>query len=138
MNTIDPKPGRLKALMKTTDPDAPIVMINLLKFRKQAQYPEDSGHAPCTGEQAYERYTQVAFAKIKEAGGRVSFMSTCIGSLIGPEEESWDKAILVQYPSFNTFIAMIMAEQYQAASIHRTASMENARLIMSQELEPVP
>ncbi|MGH1373482.1 MAG: DUF1330 domain-containing protein [Cellvibrionaceae bacterium] len=133
MSTIDPKPGRIKELMKTADPDAPIVMINLLKFRQQANYPEGSSHSDCSGAQAYQRYSDVAFTKIREAGGSVSFMSTCLGTLIGPDEEVWDKAILVKYPSFKAFIAMIMAEEYQAASVHRTASMENARLIMSEE-----
>ncbi len=135
MRTIDPKPGAIKELMQSVNPEAPIVMINLLKFNAQAQYPTDSDHDSCTGAEAYARYSAVAFERIKQAGGSVSFMSTCMGTLIGPDDETWDKAILVKYPSFKAFIGMIMAEEYQAASVHRTASMENARLIMSEELE---
>lgn len=135
MRTIDPKPGAIKELMQSVNPEAPIVMINLLKFNEQAQYPTGSDFESCTGAEAYERYSEVAFEKIKQAGGSVSFMSTCIGTLIGPEDETWDRAILVKYPSFKAFIAMIMADEYQAASVHRTASMENARLIISEELE---
>lgn len=134
MKTVDPIPGRIKELMQTTNPDSPIVMINLLKFRDEAQYPENSGHSPCSGEEAYNRYSEVAFEKIKQAGGSVSFMSACVGSLIGPEDETWDKSVLVKYPSFKAFIGMIMAEEYRAASVHRTAAMDNARLIMSEEL----
>ncbi len=133
MKTIDPIPGKIKELLQTVDENAPIVMVNLLKFKEQAQYDEGSTHSACSGEQAYQRYTDVAFDKIKQAGGSVSFVSTSMGTLIGPEDESWDKVILVKYPSFRAFLAMIMADEYQAASVHRTASMDNARLIISEE-----
>ncbi len=133
MKTIDPIPGKIKELLQTVDENAPIVMVNLLKFKEQAQYDEGSAHSACSGEQAYQRYTDVAFDKIKQAGGSVSFVSTPIGTLIGPEDENWDKVILVKYPSFRAFLTMIMADEYQAASVHRTASMDNARLIISEE-----
>ncbi len=133
MKTIDPSPGKIKELMLTVDEHSPIVMVNLLKFKDQAQYPDGAAHSPCTGEQAYQRYSEVAFEKIKQAGGAVSFLAASLGTLIGPEDENWDSVILVKYPSFRAFVAMIMADEYQAASIHRTASMENARLILTEE-----
>ncbi len=133
MKTIDPTPGKIKELMQTANDNSPIVMVNLLKFRDQAEYPEGSGHSPCSGEQAYQRYSEVAFEKIKQAGGNVSFLAASVGTLIGPEDENWDKVILVKYPSFKAFVAMIMADEYQAASVHRTASMDDARLILTEE-----
>ncbi len=133
MKTIDPIPGRIKELLQTVDENAPIVMVNLLKFKDRAEYGEGSNHGACSGEQAYQRYTDVAFDKIKQAGGSVSFVSTSMGTLIGPTDESWDKIILVKYPSFRAFLSMIMADEYQAAAVHRTASMDDARLIISEE-----
>jgi len=133
MKTIDPTPGKIKELMQTANDNSPIVMVNLLKFRDQAEYPEGSGHSPCSGEQAYQCYSEVAFEKIKQAGGNVSFLAASIGTLIGPEDENWDKVILVKYPSFKAFVAMIMANEYQAASVHRTASIDDARLILTEE-----
>lgn len=133
MKTIDPQPGKIKELMQTVNPDTPIVMVNLLKFRDSANYPTDSDHSPCSGEEAYKRYSKVASVKIREAGGEIHFASRSMGTLIGPTDEEWDQVILVKYPSFKAFVGMIMAEEYQAASVHRTAAMENSRLIMSEE-----
>lgn len=133
MKTIDPQPGKIKELMQSTDSETPIVMVNLLKFRPTAQYPANSSHTACSGREAYRRYSKIASVKIREAGGEISFAAKSLGTLIGPTNEEWDQVILVKYPSFKAFVGMIMAEEYQAASVHRTASMENSRLIMSEE-----
>ena len=133
MKTIDPQPGKIKELMQTVNPDTPIVMVNLLKFRNQASYPAGSEHSPCSGEEAYKRYSKVASVKIREAGGNIHFASRSMGTVIAPPGEEWDQVILVKYPSFKAFVGMIMAEEYQAASVHRTAAMEDSRLIMTEE-----
>lgn len=133
MKTIDPRPGRIKELLGSVDADKPIVMINLLKFNDQANYPADADHAPCTGAQAYDRYSETATLKVEQAGGSMAYLGRVLGTLIAPEDEEWDKAIVVRYPSFNAFLSMVMAPDYQAATIHRTASLLDSRLIMAEE-----
>ena len=54
MSYLHPERAALEALAKLPD-DEPVVMLNLLRFRARAEYPEGSGHAPCTGREAYRR-----------------------------------------------------------------------------------
>ena len=44
--SIDPTADQVRAL-RDAGPDGPVVMLNLLKFREQANYPAGSPHAPC-------------------------------------------------------------------------------------------
>ena len=48
MKTVEPSPERLEAFLSGDD-DAPIVMINLLRYREQAAYPEGFDAEPCSG-----------------------------------------------------------------------------------------
>ena len=50
--SIDPTADQVRAL-RDAGPDGPVVMLNLLKFREQANYPAGSPHAPCSGTKAY-------------------------------------------------------------------------------------
>ena len=132
MRTIDPAPGHFKQLLKEVPLDQPIIMINLLKFRAQANYPEASGHTPCSGKEAYQRYETASSEKIKAAGGSILSMGAVLGTVIAPDTEGWDTALLVRWPSFQTFIDVIMDSEYQKGTIHRTSALEDARLIMME------
>ena len=70
--SIDPTADQVRAL-RDAGPDGPVVMLNLLKFREQANYPAGSPHAPCSGAEAYRRY-QTAFV---ETVGDVSRAEVC-------------------------------------------------------------
>lgn len=59
--SIDPTTDQVREL-RDAGPDGPVVMLNLLKFREQANYPAGSPHAPCSGAEAYRRY-QTAFVE---------------------------------------------------------------------------
>jgi len=48
---IHPDRAALEALPQLTD-DEPVVMLNFLRFREQASYPEGSPHPPCSGREA--------------------------------------------------------------------------------------
>jgi len=50
--TIDPTADQVRAL-RDAGPDGPVVMLNLLKFREQANHPAASAHVPCSGAEAY-------------------------------------------------------------------------------------
>ena len=50
---IDPTADQVRAL-RDRGPDGPIVMVNLLKFRRIARYEGDV--PPCSGQEAYARY----------------------------------------------------------------------------------
>ena len=126
---IDPTKESFRALGKDTPPDTPIVMLNLLRFREQAAYPAGSGHEPCTGAEAYVRYGAHANPAVKATGGEILFKGSAVAYPIALPDERWDEVLLVRYPSINAFFDMVMQPDYQAQSIHRTAALEDARLI---------
>jgi uncharacterized protein (DUF1330 family) len=133
MKTVDPDRSRLPSILAQLPADAPIVMLNLLRYRDLAAYPASSGHAPCTGREAYARYAAVALKKVTEAGGAPIWMGEAHAALIAPAEERWDEVLLVRYPSVAAFVGMLQQEDYLAATVHRTAALEDARLIATTE-----
>jgi uncharacterized protein (DUF1330 family) len=127
--SVDPDRQQLSRVLKEIPQDTPIVMLNLLRFRDQAVYPDGHGAEPCTGAEAYHRYSQTAIRKITEVGGQPIWAGNVQGSVIAPPGEEWDEVLLVEYPSIGAFMDMIRQPDYQEAAVHRTAALEDARLI---------
>ena len=134
MPAINPLPEALQAFLAGVDDETPIVMINLLRFREQAAYEPGADAQPCTGRQAYARYSAVALQKVQEVGGRLVWYGRVECSVITVEGERWDEAALVEYPSRKAFIQMVSQPEYQAAAIHRTAALSDSRLIATTTL----
>lgn len=128
MKTIDPVPGAFGKTLAGIPKGVPVVMLNLLKFREVANY-ADATEAPCSGREAYQRYGAHAIGAVKAIGGEVLWYGSAVGSLIAPPDESWDEILLVRYPSIDAFVKMMMAPEYQAIAKHRTAALEDARLV---------
>lgn len=133
MPTIDPDPKRLPELLASLPQDTPIVMLNLLRFRDQARYGEGSSEPARSGRQAYGEYSKTALRKVQGVGGELVWMGRTRASLIAPEGEQWDEVLLVRYPSATAFASMLADLEYQAATRHRTAALEEARLIANVE-----
>ena len=131
MKTVDPIASRLPAILASIPADTPIVMLNLLRFRERAQYRD--GTSDCSGREAYARYSAVAIKKLSEIGARPVFVAKTAAMVIAPPEEIWDEVLLVRYPSVAAFSAMLAMPDYQAATAHRTAALDDARLIASVE-----
>jgi len=131
MRSVDIVPKEMEALARDAQSDTPIVMLNLLRYRGQAEYPADFEAAACTGREAYGRYGELVMPLIGNYGGRPIWMGHVTDALIAPQGEAWDDAVLVQYPSRRRFLDMILSAEYQAAKPHRTAGLEDSRLIES-------
>ena len=116
-------------LLDTLPPDQPVVMLNLLRFREQAAYADSDQAEPCSGREAYKRYSQTSLQTIAAVGGRVIFGGKAHEALIGPPGDDWHQVFLVQYPSPAAFRAMMAMPQYQACVHHRTAALADSRLI---------
>lgn len=130
--SINPTRESLEALQARAGDDRPIAMINLLRYREHAEYPKDTEAKPCSGYEAYQRYAAVAIRKIRSLGGRVLWMGNVAHTVIAPQGEQWDEALIVEYPSARAFLEMLAMEDYQAAAVHRTAALADARLIMAR------
>jgi uncharacterized protein (DUF1330 family) len=132
MNTISPDESQLQTFVGG-ERTQPLVMVNLLKFRPRASYPETyrvaHGDADCSGEDAYMRYGAVATRKVAGVGGRVLWAGPAQQTFIGPADVDWDMVALVFYPSRASFLEMLADPEYQAAHVHREAGVEHMHLI---------
>ncbi len=132
MPTIEPTPAQMQQLRNDVARPGPLVMINLLRYRERAAYPAGFEATPCSGREAYQRYVAVAAVKIAEVGGKILWTATVKMSVIAPEGEEWDEALLVQYPSRAAFVTMVSQPDYLAAAVHRTAALADSRLLLTE------
>ena len=65
MPSLNPSREQMRAFAEAMPADTPIVMLNLLRFSPQANYPSDSDETPCSGREAYARYSRTALAKVR-------------------------------------------------------------------------
>jgi uncharacterized protein (DUF1330 family) len=117
------------ALLTGIADDQPVVMINLLRYRELAAYAPDSGLEGCSGREAYDRYWRAAIRFVRSIGGSVVWQGAARAVVLGPSTERWDDVLLVRYPSKQAFLEMIGNPEYQAVTVHRTAALEDSRLI---------
>ncbi len=131
MPVVDPDPKRLPEILKSIPADTPIVMLNLLRFRDRARYKD--GEADYDGREAYRCYSKVAFQKVQGVGGEMVWSGHTLAGVIAPEDEHWDEVLLVRYPSIQAFATMLADPEYREATKHRTAALEEARLICNKQ-----
>lgn len=115
-----------------------VVMLNLIRYRAVADYsanPELAPAEPISGEEAYRRYMVHTKPFLEESGGRLLFMGKGGSFLIGPEGERWDAVLLVEQANVATFMAFASNPEYLAGMGHRTAALEDSRLLPLEEVE---
>lgn len=125
---IDPERDQFDAF-KALPRDAPIVMLNLVRFRDRAAYPDDAGSGAVSGAQAYARYSRESGPVFARVGGRILWSGVPQLVLIGPADERWDTAFLAHYPTATAFMEMVTDPDYRRAVVHRQAAVETSRLI---------
>ena len=133
MSSVEAERERYKAFMAGSDTPGPVVMINLLRYRQQAEYPAGFDAEPCSGREAYKRYSAAAFPMIQESGGRVVYWGEVQASVIAPAGEEWDDAFLVEYPNRQAMLSAVGAPEYRAIVPHRTAALSDSRLIATRQ-----
>lgn len=130
---IDPDRAQFEAF-KALDRDHPIEMLNLVKFRDRAAYPE--GHeladAGLSGAEAYRNYGRETAPVIARLGASIVWRGTFQTVLIGPGDEAWDEMFIARYPSAHAFLEMVTDPAYRQAVVHRQAAVETSRLIRTK------
>jgi uncharacterized protein (DUF1330 family) len=129
MYAINPTPESFRALLTAVPAGRPVTMLNLLRFRAQADYPQDSAEPARSGREAYAAYSRAVTPLLQAAGASVRWHGSAHVGVIAPPDEHWDEVLLVEYPSVQAFMAMVKSEAYQAIVFHRTAAILDSRLI---------
>lgn len=115
-----------------------IIMLNLLRFRDIADYsanPELMPSESISGAEAYQKYIDHTLPFLEESGGDLIFLGKGGKYLIGPQEEQWDLVMLVRQKSLSDFMAFASNQEYLAGMGHRTAALEDSRLLPIIESE---
>ncbi|WP_420622077.1 DUF1330 domain-containing protein [Candidatus Poriferisodalis sp.] len=116
------------------DPDEPVVMLNLLRYRETAE--SGYGVDGLSGQAAYREYGR-RFAELHPRFGGEPIWMGCAGhTAVGPTSEQWDIAILVRYPTRAQFLAMFRDPDYLAIAPIRAAALEDSRIIETTQLLP--
>ena len=132
MSHIEPDHAQFTALAGLAHEDGPIEMINLLRYRAEAAYPDGSGHSACSGHAAYMRYGLAVQPFLAQAGAQIVWHGLPKLMVIGPAEKAWDEALIVRYPNPGAFLRMVSDPAYLAIAVHRTAALEDSRLILTR------
>lgn len=109
-----------------------VVMLNLLRFREVADYsgfPELAPGQPISGREAFQKYIDHTLPFLQASGGDINFLGEGGKYFVGPQEERWDLVMLIRQESLNSFIAFATNEAYLVGVGHRSASLEDSRLL---------
>ncbi len=118
--------------MMEKGPEGPMVMVNLLKYRKKAAYESGRKEAAenLSGRDAYQRYGMVAIQHVTQRGGSVVWGGPQKFVMIGEQDPNdWDEVVCVRYPSRDDFLNMTQDPGYLAAHYHREAGLERTVLL---------
>lgn len=127
---IDPSPENFKAF-KDLPRDEPIHMLNLLRYRDLAEYPEGHEHHGngWTGRRAYQEYGATSGPIFARVGGKIVWRGAFQTMVTGPGDKDWHDGFVAQYPNSAAFFEMIKDPDYQLAVVNRTAALVDSRLM---------
>ncbi len=131
MQYIDPTKETF-AVFRDNDREGPIHMLNLVRFREKAAYPDGRN---VTGAEAYAAYGSESYPVFSKLGGRIVWRGNFELMLIGPSEEKWDECFIAQYPSGDAFVEMVRDPIYREDVKHRQAAVLDSRLIRTSPAE---
>jgi hypothetical protein len=94
--------------LQQLDPRAPVVMVNLMRFRERSL--DGCG----SGWDAYLRYSAVTVPMIKARGGTLLWTGAVQAVALGPPPgNQWDYLALVYYPAVAAFVDMMTSAEYE-------------------------
>ena len=135
--SVDPTREQFNAF-KSLPRDTPIHMLNLIRLKAIADYPEDHpNHGKgLTGLQAYRSYGAETADIFERLGARQVWAGRPETVVTGPVDEQWDIAFIAEYPNAGAFLAMVTDPLYRDIVKHRTAAVADSRLIRLAPVSP--
>jgi uncharacterized protein (DUF1330 family) len=117
MASLEPTREQIAALA-ARPADAPVVMVNLLKFKTEG------------GQESYARYAHEVMPHLERVGATVRYAGGAPTQVIGDGEKPWwDSILVVEYPSPAAFIEMVTNEEYLKIHEHRVNGLDRGDLI---------
>jgi uncharacterized protein (DUF1330 family) len=117
VSSLEPTPEQFAALA-ARPADAPVVMVNLLKFNSSG------------GLERYLQYGREVAPHLERVGATVLYTGGTPTVVIGDGERPWwDAILIVRYPTPQAFIDMVTSQEYAKVHEHRAAALERGDLI---------
>jgi uncharacterized protein (DUF1330 family) len=114
---LEPTPEQFAALA-ARPADAPVVMVNLLKFKTAG------------GLVSYLQYGREVAPHLQRVGATLRYAGAAPTVVIGEGERPWwDAILIVEYPTPQAFIDMVTTQEYAEVHEHRAAGLERGDLI---------
>ena len=120
-NKVMPNEKQMEEFLEEGN-DEPIFMVNLLKFKEKAEYP-DKRETDLTGREAYAIYGVEVVKHLEKVGGKPIFGSDVIRLMLGEVEELWDQVAIAMYPNRKAMLKMISDPDYIESAQHRVAGL---------------
>lgn len=125
----------LQAFLASGPADEPFYMVNLIRYRDQAEY-ADGRETDLTGEEADELYGEfMRTIKLPEIGAEIVYAATVEQDLIGGTQ--FDRVGVVRYPSRTAFQAMVTSPDFQEMNVHKQAGVADT-VVMATNLLVAP
>lgn len=121
-NKVMPNEEQLKGFLEEGY-EEPIFMVNLLKFKDKAEYP-DKRETNLTGKEAYAIYGKEVVEHLEKVGGKPIFGGEVTRLMLGEVEDLWDQVAIAMYPNRKAMLAMIQDPDYIKSAQHRVAGLE--------------
>lgn len=152
----------VKAALDRIGPGKPVVIINLLRFRKEADYTDlqatlspvvQDVSNPCSGEEAYfdrylPAYNQVCsawFGKDHNNSQKILYTGKDMMPLLNlgrlpssgehGDDKYWHGIIILRYPSFEKAMEFQKSNEYWQANYHRAAALDDNVAWVSEPIE---
>ena len=111
--------------------DQPVVMLNILTFKKQA----DSSHAGQSGQEAVMQYSSAMKEFVEARGGTFVLAANIDSQLIGEGGEHFEFVGIMRYPSRQKFLELANSQEVSdTIGKHREAGLESQWLFAMTEV----
>jgi len=123
-----PEGEQIQKLMQGPE-DTPVVMVNLLSFKEQA----DGGNEGMTGVESYMRYGENMRKFVESKGGRFIWSGRVDSMVIGESDVEFKVVALVEYPSRKAFLEIASSAHVAEIGQDRKMGLAGQWLIATTE-----
>ncbi|MEM7141945.1 MAG: hypothetical protein AAF548_13030 [Actinomycetota bacterium] len=129
-----PNGAEILAFLQDPDDDGePFYMVNMIRYRDQAEY-ADGRETDLTGQEADAIYGEfMGETMLPKYGHEVVYIAQVEQDLIGGS--SWDRVAVVKYASRDSFAAMTSDPEFESMAIHKDAGVLDTLVLATSLIE---
>ena len=121
-NKVMPNDDQMAEFLESGN-DEPIYMVNLLKFKDKAEYP-DKRETDLSGKEAYAIYSKEVQHHLAKVGGKGIFGAEVKRLMLVEVDELLDSVAIAKYPNRKAMLDMISDPDYIKSAQHRVAGLK--------------